>query len=107
MFAFQALKSSCYDLVLCDYRMPHQNGDALVATFREWEKANRPPARRQCIYGLTAYGTGDVQKVCVKAGMDGVLGKPIELDQIRRVIDGILRCRPSNEALSPRTTKLP
>jgi CheY-like chemotaxis protein len=82
------MKRRSYDLVLCDFKMPHQNGAEVTAVFRHWESLDRGPGQHQKIFGLTAY-PASVHAECIAAGMDGVLSKPIQLELVNDVIFGI------------------
>ena len=80
------MQSAVYTLVLCDYQMPYKNGDEIVAEFREWELLHRAHHPRQRVYGLTAYDSNEVKKCCMAAGMQGILNKPLNMNQLRSVI---------------------
>jgi len=87
----ESLKVCTYDLILCDFKMPLQNGDELAIAFRQWEKFNRPVERRQTIYALTAY-PDSVRDRCLAAGMDGVLQKPLDLETVGDIVSS-LQCK--------------
>jgi CheY-like chemotaxis protein len=65
-------------------------GDELVAAFRQWEKYSRPHGQRQAIYALTAYAEA-AQEQCLEGGMDGVLGKPLQVGHWCSQCDLILK----------------
>ena len=84
-----AMKAQIYDLVLCDYRMPGLSGSQLTATFREWELASRKDKRKQVIWALTAYKSESMEKECIDAGMQGVLTKPLEVEDAQTILRNI------------------
>jgi CheY-like chemotaxis protein len=63
-----------FDLVLMDVQMPVMDG--LEATRRI--RALPPPAGRVPIVRLTASVAPDERRLCLEAGMDRVLGKPVD-----------------------------
>jgi len=72
----QAMKANAYDLVLIDFKMPNRNGDEIVAEFREWETLHRTTV--QVVFALSAWTTSVIQEKCRKAGMGGVVAKPMD-----------------------------
>lgn len=82
------MKAKKYNLVLCDFKMPSQNGAEVTAEFREWEaKQIRLPL--QTIYGLSAYHER-VMAECLDSGMQGVLPKPMQVSSVLK----LLTCNP-------------
>jgi two-component system sensor histidine kinase BarA len=65
-----------------DLQMPGVDG--LEAT-REIRK-RLPPDRQPLIFGLTAHATAEYRDVCLNAGMNGHLTKPIEREKLRKLI---------------------
>jgi CheY-like chemotaxis protein len=80
--AIAAAEGNGYDLVLMDVEMPEVDG--LTAT-REI-RSRLPPDRQPVIFGLTAHVTTEYRDICLSAGMDGYLTKPIEQDKLRDLI---------------------
>jgi len=80
--AIAAVEGKCYDLVLMDVQMPDVDG--LVAT-REI-RSRLPRARQPVIFGLTAHATTEYRDICLGAGMDGYLTKPLGPDKLRDLI---------------------
>ena len=83
----QALKSwqqGKYDLLLTDIRMPEMNGYELVTKIRlqEGDGDQRLP-----VIAITANALeADVEK-CFAVGVDDVIAKPVELEDLRNVLD--------------------
>jgi signal transduction histidine kinase/streptogramin lyase/ActR/RegA family two-component response regulator len=80
--AIDAVVGNRYDLVLMDVQMPEVDG--LTATR---EIRNRLPLDRQpVIFGLTAHATTEYRDICLGAGMNGYLTKPLEMEKLRNLI---------------------
>jgi CheY-like chemotaxis protein len=72
-----------FDLILMDLQMPEMNGLEATRTIREKEaEANK----RTCIIGLTAHARREIMDDCLKAGMDRVLTKPIQMKDLYSAI---------------------
>jgi signal transduction histidine kinase/CheY-like chemotaxis protein/streptogramin lyase len=76
-----ALKKN-YDLVLMDVQMPEVDGLAATREIR----SRLPLARQPVIFGLTAHATTAYRDICLAAGMDGYLTKPLEPEKLRDLI---------------------
>lgn len=82
--ALKAVMDNRYDVVLMDVQMPGMDGLEATRQIRSWEKqSGAPPVR---IIALTANAlTGD-HDICLKAGMDYYLSKPIRLKALRAAL---------------------
>ena len=70
-----------FDIVLMDFEMPNMDGCDATKAIREVERnESRTPTP---ILALTAHAMREHQELCEKAGMDGLLSKPLELDVLR------------------------
>lgn len=80
----RALETRPYDLILMDIMMPEMDGiEATKEIRRRW------PKRGPKIIAITAYAlTGDKEK-CLAAGMDDYISKPIEMDELQKVLSKI------------------
>lgn len=74
-----------YDLVLADLQMPDMDGFELARRIRAGEAAER--RARTPILALTADKTEQQAARSREAGMDGCLGKPICVEQLRETLD--------------------
>jgi len=79
--ALEAMRSTPYDVVFMDVQMPELDG--LEATRR---------ARASTSYGnafiipLTANATGEDRAICLDAGMDAYMSKPVRLENLREML---------------------
>jgi PAS domain S-box-containing protein len=77
----QALERQQYDVVLMDVQMPEMDGIDAARKIRErWPKGPR-------IVAITAYALEGDRERCIKAGMDDYLSKPIQIEELRSVLD--------------------
>lgn len=73
-----------YDLVLMDVQMPGTDGIAATRRIRASENENAN--RRVPIIALTANALDEERKVCIAAGMDGFLTKPLDRERLASVL---------------------
>ena len=83
----QAVRMQCqnrYDLIFMDCQMPRMDGFAATRSIRNNEAGN---GNTPCtIIALTAGTTSSDRKAFYEAGMDGFLGKPFRVEDIRNVL---------------------
>ena len=70
-----------FDLILMDCQMPVMTGMEATERIRRLENHESPR-----IFALTAMATPEEKEACLKAGMDGVITKPVRLAELRRVL---------------------
>lgn len=70
-----------YDLVLMDIHMPGMNGYTATRRMKRIEGWSDVP-----VVAMTAEALGDVENQCLQAGMTGLVAKPIDPDDLFRVI---------------------
>jgi len=85
--ATQAVERQPYDVVLMDVQMPEMDG--LEATRRIC--ARWPRGRRPRIIALTANAMQGDREICLEAGMDDYLAKPIRVEEL---VAALSVCRP-------------
>ncbi|CAG8869458.1 Sensor histidine kinase RcsC [Pseudomonas fluorescens] len=82
--ALQAMKRQRYDLVLMDCEMPVLDGFSATEQLRAWEAVTQRP--RTPVVALTAHILAEHKERARVAGMDGHMAKPVELSQLRELI---------------------
>ena len=74
--AIEAFKSSHYDLIFMDCRMPVMDGYEATRSIRQLEQGNsKKPVP---VIALTANASNDDKLLCEQAGMDDVITKPFK-----------------------------
>jgi signal transduction histidine kinase/CheY-like chemotaxis protein len=81
--AVEAAERGIYAAILMDCQMPVMDGLAATARIRGLERAGR----RTPIIALTANAMGGDREVCIGAGMDDYVSKPIDLTVLSTVLD--------------------
>jgi len=96
--AIAAVERQTYDVVLMDVQMPELDGfEASREINRRW------PADRPRIVAMTANAMEGDRELCVAAGMDDYVAKPIRVEEL---VGALGRCRPRVEA-PPRGSAAP
>ncbi|MFO0575063.1 MAG: response regulator [Polyangia bacterium] len=80
--ALQALMEKPYHVVLLDVHMPEMNGLETTQRIR----SDIPPQRQPWIIALTASAMAQDREMCLAAGMDDFLSKPIEIAALRAAL---------------------
>jgi two-component system, sensor histidine kinase and response regulator len=77
-----------FDLVLMDVQMPETDGISATVAIRAEESAAGP---RVPIVALTAHAMESDRQRCLEAGMDGYLTKPIQGQELDRLLEQVAR----------------
>ncbi|MEG4503764.1 PAS domain S-box protein [Microcoleus sp. F8_C2] len=86
----ESLNRQPYDVVLMDVQMPEMDGlEATRRICQEWPAHTRPR-----IIAMTANAMQDDRQVCLDAGMNDYISKPIRVDAL---IQALSQCPPSQE----------
>jgi CheY-like chemotaxis protein/nitrogen-specific signal transduction histidine kinase len=85
--AIETLQKSIYDVVLMDLQMPKMDG--IEATRHIISRF--PPERRPQIVAMTANAMEGDREVCLAAGMNDYITKPINIEQLAKALSN---CRP-------------
>jgi CheY-like chemotaxis protein len=80
--AITAVAKVRYDLVLMDVQMPKVDGLTATQKIRTGFPRDVQPA----IVGLTAHAEMEYRELCLRAGMDGCLTKPLEPEKLRSLV---------------------
>lgn len=82
--AVEAIKKHRYGLVLMDVQMPELDGLEATQQIRKLESIS---GIHTIIIAMTAYSYPKDRDLCLKAGMDGFISKPISPDEMLNTID--------------------
>ncbi len=85
--AIETLQKSIYDVVLMDLQMPKMDG--IEATRHIISRF--PPERRPQIVAMTANAMEGDREICLAAGMNDYITKPINIEQLAKALSN---CRP-------------
>jgi CheY-like chemotaxis protein len=91
--AVEALQRENVDLILMDVQMPVMDGFEATARIRASEQGI---GRHTPILALTAHAMRGDRERCLKAGMDGYVSKPVDIDSLLAAIRGVVLCRPAD-----------
>ncbi len=96
--ALEKLAEQDFDVVISDILMPEMDGYEAMRAIRRRKRFTELP-----IIALTAYAmTGD-KEVFLKAGMDGYLAKPVELQELEKALHQM--CSGGETCFPPRDEK--
>lgn len=84
--ALESIEANPPPLVLMDWHMPEMDGFQAVAILRKRSDALRAIP----VVAVTASVTAEERQACLDAGMDDVITKPIQLSELRRVLQTYL-----------------
>ncbi len=84
----QALERRPYDLILMDVRMPEMDGITATKEIRKLWPENGPK-----IVAITAYALEGDRQMCLEAGMDDHIGKPIQKKDLQNLLKNVYRLR--------------
>lgn len=93
--AVEAVEKNDYAFVFMDIQMPEMDGYEATRIIRDLESEN---GKHTLIIALTASALDDAREKCLNAGMDEYLAKPIEKEELIRVLKKTARLlnNPSN-----------
>ena len=87
----EALERQRYDVILMDVQMPEMDGlEAARQINQRW-----PARKRPRIVAMTANAMQGDREMCLAAGMDDYLTKPIRVDEL---VQALSRCQPTIKA---------
>ena len=81
-----------FDLILMDVQMPEMDGLEATRSIREAERKPADegrPRRRIPIVAMTAHAMSGDRDLCLAAGMDGYISKPINLQTLVETIERV------------------
>jgi CheY-like chemotaxis protein len=83
----EALKRQSYDIIFMDMQMPEMDG---VEATRRIRASGRPGEKGPWIIALTANAMTEDRELCLSAGMDDYLSKPIKKEALAASLDRAL-----------------
>ncbi len=86
--ALQSVQRQKYDIVFMDIQMPEMDGLQATEKIIKALKSQRP-----VIVAMTANAMKEDREICLNAGMDEYISKPINYEEIEKVIDSHLSKR--------------
>ena len=81
--AIRLLKEGAFDMVLMDVEMPEMNGLEATRLIRKTEHGS---GKHIPVLAMTAYAMKEDRQRCLEAGMDAYLSKPVNLDELHKII---------------------
>ena len=84
---FEACEPGEFDAILMDVQMPVMNGHAATRAIRALE---RPDARTIPIIAMTADAFVEDEKAALAAGMSAHVAKPLEIGDLKKVVDRLV-----------------
>lgn len=82
----QALERQTYDVVLMDIGMPEMDGLTATKEIRKLWPDNGPK-----VIAIAAFALDGNQEICLEAGMDGYISKPVKVDDIAILLRNIVK----------------
>jgi two-component system, sensor histidine kinase and response regulator len=89
--AIQLSADPSLDVILMDVQMPEMSGLQATEAIRERE---RSLGGHIPIVAMTAHAMAGDREQCLAAGMDAYLSKPLRLDEVLAVVDGLFTSAP-------------
>jgi two-component system sensor histidine kinase/response regulator len=86
--AVDALEKAVFDVVLMDVQMPNMNGFEATTAIREKEKKT---GKHIPIIAMTAHAMKGDREMCLEAGMDDYVAKPLKADELLDKIDAAVQ----------------
>jgi CheY-like chemotaxis protein len=80
--ALEALERQHYDVVLMDVRMPEMDGLEATRVIRQRWPNNGPK-----VIAITAYALEGDRELCIEAGMDDYIPKPMALEDLKAALN--------------------
>ncbi|KAF3890136.1 MULTISPECIES: response regulator [Nostocales] len=82
----ELLRTIPYDLILMDCQMPVLDGLEATREIHRWQESIFTNGRRPVVIAMTANAMKEDQKMCLDAGMDDYLSKPVKKEQLAAML---------------------
>ncbi|MHB8123044.1 MAG: ATP-binding protein [Desulfuromonadaceae bacterium] len=89
--ALEVFKSKRFDVVLMDVQMPSVDGLEATRAIREYERAT-DRSGGVSIVAMTAFAGQENRQICLDAGMNDYLSKPIKPEQLLQLLEKLCDC---------------
>jgi PAS domain S-box-containing protein len=83
----QLLEKIPYDLILMDCQMPVLDGLETTKEIHRWQENNFASGHRPVVIAMTANAMKEDQQMCIDAGMDDYLSKPVIKEKLAAALD--------------------
>ncbi|MEH1845775.1 MAG: GAF domain-containing protein [Nostoc sp.] len=83
----QFLKTIPYDLILMDCQMPVLDGFETTKEIHCWQESSFASSRRPVVIAMTANAMKEDQQMCLDAGMDDYLSKPVIKEKLAATLE--------------------
>ncbi len=84
--AVEMASSGSFDLILMDVQMPEMDGFQATELIREHQKISGDVTP---VVAMTAHALKGDRELCIEAGMDQYVSKPLQIKELLRVIDSV------------------
>jgi len=91
---FKQNEAGHFDAILMDMRMPVMDGPSATVAIRSLD---RPDAAAIPIIALTANAFEEDVKICLQAGMNAHLSKPVDIEKLKELLGRMLRYSALND----------
>jgi PAS domain S-box-containing protein len=95
--AVQAAFAQKFDVIFMDIQMPEMDGYEATAEIRRKERITQTHCP---IVAMTANAMKGDDERCLRAGMDGYVSKPIDIERVRRAIESVTTLPPADRSAS-------
>lgn len=85
--ALQLLEKIPYDLILMDCQMPILDGLETTREIHRWQESSFANRRRPIVVAMTANAMKEDKQMCLDAGMDDYLSKPVFKEKLAAALD--------------------
>ncbi|MEH2285836.1 MAG: ATP-binding protein [Nostoc sp.] len=85
--ALQLLEKIPYDLILMDCQMPVLDGLETTKQIHRWQESSFASGRRPVIIAMTANAMKQDKQLCLDAGMDDYLSKPVMKENLAATLE--------------------
>ncbi|MEN1761518.1 ATP-binding protein [Anoxynatronum sibiricum] len=90
--AIKACEGKAFDLIFMDWQMPYVNGDEATRRIQEGSAEKKP-----LIVAMTAVVMPEEKKACLKAGVAGIMEKPIKMKTLKHWLKQAALLREENQ----------